>query len=90
MGVRGGAVAPDGHLGRGTFGLAISLFYQRLILCTCCFTDSTYRRVLLVRSSFCCQLVLGLPPPPSIRTFEMYGPGTVFAVHHCHLGRTGT
>ena len=45
---------------------------------------------MLVRSSFCFQLVLGLLPPPSIRTFKLYGPGTVFAVYRCHLGCTGT
>ena len=43
-----------------------------------------------MRCSFCFQLVLGLPPPPSIRTFELYGPVTVFVVQRCHLGRTDT
>ena len=45
-----------------------------------CFTDSTYRHILLVCSSFGFQLVLGLPPPPSIRTFELYGAGRKICV----------
>ena len=76
--------------GAALLPLQFHYFFSVYFLYNCCFTDSTYRHILFVRSSFCFQLVLGLPPPPSIRAFELYGPGTVFAVHRCHLGRTGT
>ena len=92
-GAAGGGVRFCGGTGRpprgGPFALAIPFLAFNFFV-SCCFTDSTYRHILLLLSSFCFQLVLGLPPPPSIRTFELYGPGTVFAVHRCHLGRTGT
>ena len=55
---------------------ALTSFFQRLICVCCCFTDSTYRPILLLCSTFGFQLVLGLTPilNPNIRTVWTWNP----------------
>jgi len=66
--------------GGGTFALA--LFFQRLFFVCCCITDSTYRHILLLRSFFCFQLVLGLAPTfnLNIRTVWTWNPCSPYTV----------
>ena len=61
--VQGGAVAPGGHP-RGQHFCPCIIFSAFNFLVCCCFTDLTCRHILLLCSSFCFQLVLGLTLHP--------------------------